>query len=37
MTKRALSVLLLALLSGVAAAFDYLSLGSAALLYDTPS
>ena len=37
MTKRALSVLLLVLLPGVAAAIDYRSVGSAAVLYDTPS
>ncbi len=37
MTKRLLSVLLLALLPGVAAAIDYRSVSSATVLYDTPS
>ena len=37
MTKRLLSVLLLALLPGVATAIDYRSVSSATVLYDTPS
>ena len=37
MTKRLLSVLLLALLPGVAAAIDYRSVSNATVLYDTPS
>ena len=37
MSKRAVSVLLAALLPGVAVAIDYRSVESATLLYDTPS